>query len=60
IWVSLYMNDDGFLMTFSQYSKYYVPFVAMLVFGHYHHRNPAYAVYFNKFLSVCQEISSIV
>lgn len=49
IWVGFYMNDDTFLMIFSQYSKYYVPFAAMLVFGHYHHRNPAYIVYFNKF-----------
>ena len=49
IWVSLYMNDDGSLMTFSQYSKYYVPFLTMLVLGHYHHRNPAYTVYLNIF-----------
>lgn len=63
IWVCLYMNDDGFLMTFSQYSMYYVPFAAILVFGRYHYFNPAYTIYFNKFFGefiFIQIITSVV
>ena len=63
IWDALYMNDDPFLMTFSQYSMYYVPFAALLVFGYYHHRNPTNTVYFNKFFTefiLIQIISGVV
>ena len=63
IWDALYMNDDTFLMTFSQYSMYYVPFAALLVFGYYHHRNPTNTVYCNKFFTefiLIQIISGVV
>ena len=63
IWDALYMNDDTFLMTFSQYSKYIVPFAAMLVFGAYFRKYPGYMMCINKFIGefiLIQIISAIV
>ena len=61
--ISLIVNFDTLLMTFSQYSKYYVPFAAMLVFCAYHRKNPGYTVYFNKFFGefiLIQIISAVL
>lgn len=49
IWDALYMNDDTILMTFSQYSKYYISFATMSVMVKYMQSNPAYMVPINVF-----------
>lgn len=42
LWDTLVLNDDGLLMTFSQYSKYYIPFVFWMVLNVYMRRKPSY------------------
>ena len=49
IWVCLYIHDDSVLMTFSQYSKYYVPFGVLLLMDAYYRKNLNNIIYFNKF-----------
>lgn len=63
IWVSLYMNDDPFLMTFSQYSMYFTPLAVMFVMGVYFRKSPSSLIVFNNFwgqIILIQILSAII
>lgn len=49
---NLLVHHDGVLFVFSQYSKYLVPFVCLLLFIHYARRDTIYLRYFNRLIGL--------
>lgn len=47
---NLLVHNDSILFVFSQYSKYYVPFVSLLLFIYYAGKDVIYLRYFNKLI----------
>ena len=50
ILVNLLVHINDVLFVFSQYSKYYVPFVSLLLLLHYAHKDILYLRYFNQLI----------
>lgn len=49
---NLLVHNDSILFVFSQYSKYYVPFVSLLLFMYYARKDVIYLRYFNKLIGM--------
>lgn len=49
---NLLVHHDSILFVFSQYSKYYVPFMSLLLFIYYARKDVIYLRYFNKLIGM--------
>lgn len=49
---NLLVHNDSILFVFSQYSKYYVPFMSLLLFIYYARKDVIYLRYFNKLIGM--------
>lgn len=49
---NLLVHNDNILFVFSQYSKYYVPFMSLLLFIYYARKDVIYLRYFNKLIGM--------
>ena len=49
---SLLVHNDGVLFVLSQYSKYLVPFLCLLLFVHYARKDTIYLRYFNRLIGL--------
>ena len=52
IFNNLLIHHNSVLFVFSQYSKYYVPFICLLLFLYYVNRNIIYMYYFNQLIGL--------
>ena len=57
---NLSVHHDGVLFVFSQYSKYLVPFVCLLLFIHYARRDTIYLRYFNRLIGLLLLIQVVI
>ena len=49
---NLLVHNDSILFVFSQYSKYYLPFMSLLLFIYYARKDVIYLHYFNKLIGM--------
>ena len=57
---NLLNHSESILMIFSQYSKYYVPFVCLLLFLYYAIKNALYLRYFNQLIGIILIIQACI
>lgn len=57
---NLLVHNDAVLFVFSQYSKYLVPFVCLLLFIHYARRDTIYLHYFNRLIGLLLLIQVVI
>lgn len=57
---NLLNHGESVLMIFSQYSKYYVPFVCLLLFFYYAIKNALYLRYFNQLIGIILIIQACI
>lgn len=57
---NLLNHGESVLMIFSQYSKYYVPFVCLLLFLYYAIKNALYLRYFNQLIGIILIIQACI